>query len=219
MLVGIRFTPVEFVQTTADSSGQPRNIAPLPRSISRERGFFWSDVSADGSKALFTLSNSAVPPVSRPALLSLPVNGSAAEPVTLLENPEPVFGARFSPDGRWVVYGVGTRSSSLFVRTSSGVGSPRQIAADGRSPVWRGDSKEIVCISGENVLSISVQQAGSELRFDDPHILFSGIRLAPGLVLANMPLAVSHDGSRIFWLQGPNQPDANIIHIKIGAIQ
>ena len=68
-------------------------------------------------------------------------------------------------------------------------------------------------------MSISVQQAGRELRFGDPHILFSGIRGAPGLVHSNTPLAVSHDGSRIFWLQGPDQPDANLIHIKIGAIQ
>jgi hypothetical protein len=50
-------------------------------------------------------------------------------------------------------------------------------------------------------------------------VLFSGIRRAPGLIRANMPQAVSHDGSRIFWLQGPDQPDANLIHIKTAAIQ
>jgi serine/threonine protein kinase len=28
------------------------------------------------------------------------------------------------------------------------------------------------------------------------------------------PLAVSHDGSRIFWAQGVEQPDSNLIHVK-----
>jgi hypothetical protein len=220
MLVGVRrgVSP-ELCETTAEGSGQPRLIARLPKSVSIVEGFYWSDQSADGSKALFTLFNPAVAPVARPALLSLPVNGSAAEPVTLLETPEPVSAARFSPDGRWVVYEVGLKSRTLFVRTSSGLGSPRQIAADGARPVWRGDGKEIVYISGENVMSVSVQQAGGELRFSDSHILFSGIRSAPALIRADMPLAVSHDGSRIFWLQGPDQPDSNLIHIKIGAIQ
>src|SRR5262249_39419435 len=92
MLVGIRQASREFVQTTPESSDEPRVLAPLPKSISIDRGFGWSDLSADGSKALFTLLSSAVPPVSRPALLSLSVNGGAAEPVTLLQTPEPVFG-------------------------------------------------------------------------------------------------------------------------------
>jgi serine/threonine protein kinase len=218
ILVGSRPTLAELVQTTVEGSGQPRAIAPLPKSISNG-GFGWSDLSADGSKALFTLLRSAVPPVSRPALLSVLVKGGAADPVTLLETPEPVFSARFSPDGRWVVYEVGLKSRTLFVRTSSGLGSPRQIAVDGASPVWRRDGKEIVYWSGESVMSISVQQAGGELRFSDPHILFSGIRRPPGLINSNTPLAVSHDGSRILWLQGPDQPDANLIHIRLAAIQ
>src|SRR5262249_30902849 len=116
MLVGIRPDRAEFVQTTAESSGQPRAIAPLPKSIIIDMGFAWSDLSADGSKALFVRINPVVPPISRPALLSLPVNGGAVEPVTLLETPEPVFDARFSPDGRWVVYSIGLKSSGLFVR-------------------------------------------------------------------------------------------------------
>jgi len=135
MLVGIRRVPPEFVETTAEGFGQPRGIAPLQESISPAEGFGWSDLSADGSKALFTILSSAVPPVARPALLSLPLNGSAVAPVTLLETPEPVFAAHFSPDGRWVVYEVGSIPSSLFVRTSCGVGSPRQNAADGARPV------------------------------------------------------------------------------------
>jgi serine/threonine-protein kinase len=219
MLVGgRRGASPELCEITGEGSGQPRLIARLPKSVSIAEGFFWSDLSGDGTKALFTLFNPAVAPVARPALLSFPINSSAAEPVTLLETPEPVSAARFSPDGRWVVYEVGLKSRTLFVRASSGLGSPRQIAPDGARPVWRSDGKEIVYISGENVMSVSVQQAGGELRFSNSHILFSGIRSAPGLIRTDMPLAISHDGFRIFWLQGPDQPDANLIHIKIGAI-
>jgi hypothetical protein len=219
ILVGIRPASNEFVQTTADGSGQPSSIVPLPRGVYRESGFGWSDLAADGSRALFNVLRSAVPPVSRPTLLSVPVSGGAAEPITLLESPDPVVSARFSPDGRWAVYNVGLNPSPLFVRTSSGLGSPRQIAADGASPVWRGDGKEIVYFLGENVMSISVQQAGRELRFGDPRVLFSGIRRAPGLIRASTPLAISDDGSRLFWLEGPDQPEANLIHIKTAAVQ
>src|SRR5262249_22307254 len=84
-IVGIRRASREFVDTTADSSGQVRVIAPVPLGLSGEMGFVWSDLSADGSKALFIMVTPTMPPTSRPAILCVPVKAAPAEPVVLLK--------------------------------------------------------------------------------------------------------------------------------------
>jgi hypothetical protein len=55
--------------------------------------------------------------------------------------------------------------------------------------------------------------AGGELRFGAPVALFS-VRPPSGLLGQYSPLAVSRDGSRIFFPQGVEQPDSNVIHVK-----
>ena len=50
--------------------------------------------------------------------------------------------------------------------------------------------------------------------FSAPRKLFSGLSVSAGTNVATQDLAVSHDGSRIFWLQGIEQPDSNVIHVK-----
>jgi hypothetical protein len=39
---------------------------------------------------------------------------------------------------------------------------------------------------------------------------------APSRDASSRPLAASHDGARIFWPQGVEQPDSNVIHVKTG---
>jgi hypothetical protein len=46
--------------------------------------------------------------------------------------------------------------------------------------------------------------------------MFSGLCVPAGEVDVGRPLAISRDGSRIFWLQGIEQPDSNLIYIKTG---
>jgi len=67
---------------------------------------------------------------------------------------------------------------------------------------------------------MSVPVDGSDtLTFGAPRKLFSGLRLPGGTVASSIPLAVSRDGSRIFWAQAIEQPESNVIHIKIGAVK
>jgi Tol biopolymer transport system component len=125
--------------------------------------------------------------------------------------------AFMSPDGTWVVYHPYTESG-IYVQPLSGRSLPRQIAKSGNYAVWRGDGKEILYADQAHVWSVGVQGAGDQLRFSEPESLFSVTRTL-GLVSASRPLAVNRDGSRIYFLQSAEQPDAGVIHVRTGAIQ
>jgi hypothetical protein len=122
---------------------------------------------------------------------------------------------QFSPDGRWILYS----NDGLFVQPFPGPGPRRQISDENGPAAWRGDGKEILYVAGEAVKSIAVQ-GGPEPVFGVPQKLFSGVRQNMSSVSRNAtsPLAVSRDGKRIFWLQAAEQPESNVIHVKIGAV-
>jgi hypothetical protein len=127
------------------------------------------------------------------------------------------FPPRFSPDGRWILDSLETLSGGgLYVQPFPGPGRRRQISATRGKAIWRGDGKEILYLEGDSVMSIAV--GGSGLTFGPPHKLFSGLRTGFNSTSA-MPLAVSRDGSRIFYLQAVEQPESNVIHVKIGAVK
>lgn len=151
-------------------------------------------------------------------LLAIPVDGTRKEetPRLITKNAAEIFSPVLSPDGRWILY-MGP-DGGLYVQPYPEPGPRRQIAQAGTRPVWRGDGKEILYLSGATVMSVSV--AGSErLTFAAPRKLFSGLRMPGGAVDSSVPLAVARDGSRIFWLQEVEHPDANLIHVRIGAVK
>jgi len=127
----------------------------------------------------------------------------------------------FSPDGRWILYGISGPGGGLYVQPFPGPGARRQISSDNSYAVWRGDSKEILYISRTpealTLMSIAVG-GGATPSFSAPQKMFSGLRW-PGGSITTTPLAVSRDGSRIFWLQAVEQPEPNVIHVKIGAVR
>jgi hypothetical protein len=57
---------------------------------------------------------------------------------------------------------------------------------------------------------------GSQPRFTAPRVLFSGIRLPAGLNGGSRPLAISRDGSRIYFPQAVEQSDLGVINLKTG---
>ena len=125
---------------------------------------------------------------------------------------------RFSPDSRWALYGVYGAGGGLYIQAFPGPGPRRQIAsAVTPGPIWRGDGKEILYRDGDALMSIKVE-ASETLTFGVPRKLFSGLRPSGG-ASPSTPLAVSRDGSRIFWAQAVEQPEANIFHVKIGAVR
>lgn len=128
--------------------------------------------------------------------------------------------ARFSPDGRWVVYSA----DGLYVQPFPGPGRRRQIAPDGSYPIWRRDLKEIAYIkldmslpftSPSEVWSVPVTTAAGELVFGAPQRLFGGLRFAPGTNQGSRPLALLQDGSRFLIPKAIEQPDSGVIHVMM----
>ena len=169
------------------------------------------DVSADRSVALFRDSTST--------LFSVPLDGVAADAVaTKVETGEPVGKASFSPDTRWIVYHpAGSQQEGIYVHTFTGPGSRKQIAGTGQSPVWRGDGQEILYLDRDRIWSVRVDTSDGELRPSPPEMLFAVRSLEGGRRVNGIAqLAVSRDGSRIYYQQPVEQPDSDVIHVRTG---
>ena len=194
-----------FVAMPATGSGEIRHLRRF-----NERGFRGlPDLSSDGKNVL-----------GRPfggGVVSYQIDGALAEAAStaLLPRGE-TFGPRFSPDGHWFAYESRDSGGGLFVQPIGRVGLRTQIASDGGRIAWRRDGKEIVYYGSQRVMSVSVDTAGDQLRFGAPHVLFSGLRLPAGSIAASRPLAISRDGSRIFWVHGIEQPESNMIYVRTG---
>ena len=104
----------------------------------------------------------------------------------------------------------------IYVQPFPGPGLRKQIATNGRYPIWRGDGKEIVYYDQDHIWSVRVESSGAELRAAAPDALFP-VSTPPGLQAGRKPLAVSRDGSRIFFPQPVEQPaDSQFIHVMTG---
>jgi Tol biopolymer transport system component len=176
------------------------------------------DVSPDGKTILFTSGALSA------AVYSVRLEGPAAEraPRPAVQTGERAFHTRFSPDGRWILYELDpeqANSGGIYVQPFPGPGLRKQIAHGGLYPVWRKDGKEILYLDSEGaqdrLWSIRVEAAGTDLRFGPPEKLFPVGQLEGGLSDINQ-LAVSRDGSRIFYPRAAEQPDSNVIHVRIG---
>lgn len=84
--------------------------------------------------------------------------------------------------------------------------------------MWRGDGKEILYYDQVKIWSVRVEGSGEQLRFSAPEPLFSA---APtrGTNSASRPLAVNHDGTRIYYLQSVDEPESGAIYVRTGAIR
>jgi Tol biopolymer transport system component len=130
---------------------------------------------------------------------------------------ELVVSPAVSPDGHWIVYEVDSgdrQSGGIFVQPFPGPGLRRQIVATPGLVQWSRNGKELLYESRGGIYSVNVDNVSGELRFGAPVLLFSGVRVPPGLNNAHRPLAVSRDGLRIFWPQAVEQPGSNVIQIK-----
>jgi serine/threonine protein kinase len=201
-LIGIR--DGALAEVSASGSGEVRELRKIALSFSNS-----ISISADGKQVVANTNRGFV---------SMRVDGTAEEmkPKVVVEQGAQANRAGLSPDCRWLVYETRDSGGGLYVQPFAGPGQRRQIAPGGAtSPVWRKDGKEILYASGDALMSVAVEWNGT-LKFGAPRKLFSGLRLPVGSSSSRLPLAVSHDGSRIFWAQGIDQPESNLIHVKTG---
>jgi hypothetical protein len=203
-LIGVRDDGT-FVEMRASGSGEVHEVRKTGLGV-----LVSLDISSDGKQVMALTSG---------GIVSLQLDGTPGEAhprMVLGSNTQTSGPPRFSPDGRWFVYVDRDSGGGLYVQAFPGRGPRRQIAPLGGKAVWRKDGKEIVYVNGDSVMSVTIEAVDTELRFGAPRKLFSGLRRTPGSNSATGPLAVSRDGSRIFWLQGVEQPESNLIYIKTG---
>ena len=193
----------KVVARSADNMGTSVPIGELPQ------GFFSiKPVSPDGK---FVLAR--IPPFGSGAWASLS-DKSASTWTPLVGSDEGQADLSFSPDGRFVLY-TAFASQGIFVQPFPGPGRRQLIDQDGIDPVWRGDGKEIAFVKDNAVWIVAVNMSGDTPAFGPPQRLFEGVRRAPASVAQSQGLAVSRDGSRFFIVQGVDQPDTNMIHVKM----
>jgi DNA-binding winged helix-turn-helix (wHTH) protein/Tol biopolymer transport system component len=161
------------------------------------------DVSPDGNVALYHAGLN---------LNAIRLDDPRATPKTLAQAVQ----ARFSPDGRWVVYSTTIGSGDevqVFAQPFPSGGLPLQLTSNkGTSPVWRGDGKEILYRVGSKIYSLEVQIKGNTLQASNPEALFD-VRLPGGLVGDSAPMAVTRDGSKILFAQGIDDPGSHDTYV------
>jgi len=207
---------IRVVERPLTGDGTERELAKLPGMGRLE------DISLDGKTLL----------VSRGALdtavFSLALDGAQKTPRALVQTGETISHARFSPDGRWIVYAASSpgggdggiyKGGGISVQPYPGPGLRKQVTSRGNYPVWRKDGQEIVYLdefNGQNYIwSVPLSASGGDLRAGTPSPLFPA-RL-PAATFGDLNfLAVSRDGSRFYIPQAVEQPESNVIHIRMG---
>jgi eukaryotic-like serine/threonine-protein kinase len=126
----------------------------------------------------------------------LPIAGSAdRKPTPLVDPPFTSITGRFSPDGRWIVYASNeSGKNEISVRsfdTSLGTAGDAVVVTTGggRTPLWRGDGKEIFYITPGGAVTVVDIKSISPFQTGPPKSLFQ----APAGVLF---WDVSPDGTR-----------------------
>jgi hypothetical protein len=197
-------------RSVSGGSGDVRILAEAPGIT------YIEDVSPDGKTALYTSRTS-----DEQSLFSVRLDGGqGSQSNRVVRTAEQIQNARFSPDGRWVIYDARTERQRLgiFVQPFPGPGLRRQITSSGIFPVWRKDGKEIVYMDAksEQIWAISVSVRDETLRFGSPTLLFAAPPNVGGITGSNH-MEVTRDGSQILLPQALAQPeDSNVIHIKSG---
>jgi serine/threonine protein kinase len=202
-LLGVRGKG-KVIERDVSGAGDAREVRSVPDMGRIE------DVSPDGKTILYRKDGSSVYSTSLDK-----TSDSTSRRMTLPN--EPALNARFSPDGRWVLYRArsGNQDLGIYIQPFPGPGLRKQISPGGAFPVWRRDGREILFYDQDRIWSIRVQPAGAELHFGAPEPLFP-VRRPRGTVVGMNPLAVSRDGSRIYFPQAIEQPEADVIHVRTG---
>jgi len=179
------------------------------------------DISPDGKTLL--LSRGALDT----AVYSVGLDG-LQKPKPLVQSGETISHTRFSPDGRWIVYTASAvgggpggvySGGGTYVQPYPGPGLRKQVTSRGNYPVWRKDGREIVYLdefhSKNYVWSVPVADSGGEFRAGTPVPLFPA-RL-PATTFGDLNfLAVSRDGSRFYIPQAVEQPESDVVNVRMG---
>jgi Tol biopolymer transport system component len=116
-------------------------------------------------------------------------------PVPVVDSQFTSITARFSPDGRWIAYtsnesGTNEVSVRPFDPATGTPGPPVVVTSDGgRTPLWRGDGKEIFYIDRDEIVTAMEVSLGTRFKAGAPKHLF---KVPPGVTFWD----VAPDGRR-----------------------
>jgi dipeptidyl aminopeptidase/acylaminoacyl peptidase len=135
-------------------------------------------------------------------------DGTFSEPAVFLKTPFTETAARFSPDGRFVVYmSDESGRNEVYVRDFPHGANKWQISTSaGTAPRWRRDGKEILYVEGSRLMAVSVTLRPAP-SFGVPMRLFERAFLRNPFPRYD----VTADGKRILILDKPaNEPPLSI---------
>jgi len=110
---------------------------------------------------------------------------------TLVSAPQAAFGARLSPDGRWLAFvltNAGRRE--VYVTDFPAAKVRKPVSSDGGfAPVWAHDGRELFYMSGTRMMAAAVKP-GASIDFERPVPLFDGLDVGG----SQTPFSVAADG-------------------------
>ena len=156
-----------------------------------------SDWSRDGRFVIFTQSDTK----ARYDIWVLPLSSDRppvpGKPFPFLQTEFNEFGAKLSPDSKWVAYTSNeSGQNEVYAQTFPSPGGKSQISTGGGNrPVWRRDGRELFYIAADGKLMAVEVKTGSKLEASAPKPLFDAH-------LVSRSFDISPDGRR-FLLANP----------------
>jgi serine/threonine protein kinase len=184
VFTAVKADKVEMHEIPADGSGGAVRI------MESKSMLFPCDWSPDGRQLIYSETDQI--DRSRWSLLSLPLEGDR-KPFPVLQEGFPQPPARFSPDGKWIVYDSGMSGTrDLYVTSFPGPGGKTLIATDGNANgFWRRDGKALIHSQNDQLMETAIDTSGGTLEVGETRALFSG------WIKSAREIDVSADGERI----------------------
>jgi serine/threonine protein kinase/Tol biopolymer transport system component len=139
---------------------------------------------------------------NQPGMWLIPTEGNARRPVQLL--PGQLYFMSFSPDGRWIVYGV-PDPQGIYVSSTENPDERHRISTNGgEEPRWSPRGDQIVYRNREQWFAVDVTTR-TGFHASRPRLLFKG----PYLNVPGWSHDISPDGRRQLLLLGPREETSN----------
>jgi Tol biopolymer transport system component len=127
--------------------------------------------------------------------------------------------AMFSPDGRWIAYGLRELSgvAHLYVQPFPATGAKYQISSTGESPVWSPDGSQLFYVAGERLVVVSVTVQPT-FTFGNPVTMpGGGLRFSAGLIVPRR-FDIGPDGGVIGVVDSVQAPSSATVVPRIEVV-
>jgi Tol biopolymer transport system component len=181
-----------------------------PETLSSDYAWL-SDISPDGHYALLMKMD----PVTGTDMWLLPLTGERT-PKPYLPSKNNEWGARFSPDGRWLAYLFDeTGRSEVYVKSFP---EPRGkviiSSGGGHHPEWRKDGKELYYVTPDGkLMAAAVNGTNSVFQFSPPQPILSSVRIQGDL--GHTLYKASADGTRFMVSAAVENPNPRVLTVVL----